>query len=205
MKQIGDYVVETDGQAIPTWCIRMADSDEYISNHDTEKEALAALKCYQADDKRRSLHEHLSRRHRRPAVGRQVREDVISNQETTMTETRDFPTAVIASISTGVLLCDFGAMQEAAEYLMGHPIWTHHFADRQLCAEMRRTIAEQCPGMPIEIEGVTSENYREKVAEIERALGKTVRIRKGGGLTAMLPTDGIPDHLKNNTIAVRPR
>jgi hypothetical protein len=41
-----------------------------------------------------------------------------------MTETRDFPTAVIASLSSGVLLCEFGAMQEAAEYLMGNPIWS---------------------------------------------------------------------------------
>lgn len=119
-----------------------------------------------------------------------------------MTETREFPTAVIASISTDVLLCKFGDMHEAAEYLMGHPIWTHHFASKELNDEMRRTIAEQCPGMPTEIEGVTSENYLTKLADIEAEIGKTVTIRKGGGLTAMLPTDGIPDHLKDKTIAV---
>jgi hypothetical protein len=119
-----------------------------------------------------------------------------------MTETRDFPTAVIASISTGVLLCDFGAMAEAAEYLMGHPIWTHHFASEQLSSDMRRMIAEQCPGMPIGNSDITSDNYIAKTAEIEQAIGKTVRIRQGGGLTAMLPTDGIPDHLKDHTIVV---
>ncbi len=119
-----------------------------------------------------------------------------------MPETRDFPTAVIASISTGVMLCQFGDMHEAAEYLMGHPIWTHHFADETLASEMKRTIVEQCPGMPVEIEGVTKDNYLQKIAELEAELGKTVKIRKGGGLTAMLPTDGIPDHLKNNTIIV---
>jgi hypothetical protein len=119
-----------------------------------------------------------------------------------MNETRDFPTAVIASLSTGILLCKFGDMHEAAEYLMGHSIWTHHFADPELNAEIKRTIAEQCPGMPTLIEGVTSDNYLEKVAELETELGKTVKIRKGGGLTAMLPTDGIPDHLKDNTIVV---
>lgn len=118
-----------------------------------------------------------------------------------MTETREFPTAVIASISTGVLLCDFGKMHEAAEYLMGHPIWTHHFADKQLCAEMQRVIAEQCPGMPTELEG--GETWREQLAAVEADIGKTVRIRKGGGLTAMLPTDGIPDHLKDKTITVQ--
>jgi hypothetical protein len=120
-----------------------------------------------------------------------------------VTETRDFPTAVIASLSTGVLLCKFDDMQEAAEYLMGHPIWTHHFADKTLTGEMKRAITEQCPGMPTEIEGVTKDNYLQKVAELEAEIGKTVRIRKGSGLTAMLPTDGIPDHLKDRTIFVK--
>ena len=120
-----------------------------------------------------------------------------------MTETREFPTAVIASISTGVLLCKFGDMHEAAEYLMGHPIFTHHFASETLNAEMQRTIAEQCPGMPTDIEGVTKDNYLDKLATIEAEIGKTVRIRKGGGLTAMLPTDGIPEHLKDKTITIK--
>jgi len=119
-----------------------------------------------------------------------------------MSETREFPTAVIASISTGVLLCKFGDMHEAAEYLMGHPIWTHHFANKELQEEMQRTIAEQCPGMPTEIEGVTAENYLDKLAAIEAEIGKMVVIRKGGGLTAMLPTDGIPEHLKDKISVV---
>lgn len=53
MKQIGDYVIETDGQAVPTWCVRMAGAEEYISNHDTEKLALAAVARYIAGDRRR--------------------------------------------------------------------------------------------------------------------------------------------------------
>ncbi len=119
-----------------------------------------------------------------------------------MIETRDFPTAVIASLSSGVLLCKFSDMHEAAEFLMGHPIWTHHFASKDLWQEMQKTILEQCPGMPTAMPGTTKENYEAMLAEIETAIGKTVRIRKGGGLTAMLPTDGIPDHLKDKTIVI---
>lgn len=59
-------------------------------------------------------------------------------------ETRDFPTAVILSLMSGTLFCDFSAMHEAATYLMGHPIWTHHFADKELWSEMKRTVLEQC-------------------------------------------------------------
>lgn len=118
-------------------------------------------------------------------------------------ETRDFPVAVIASISTGIVLCKFSDMHEAAEYLMGHPIWTHQFADRTLVDEMKRAIAEQCPGMVTEARGIDSTNWQEFVAKLEADLGKTVRIRKGSGLTAMLPTDGIPDHVKDSVVTIK--
>ena len=84
-------------------------------------------------------------------------------------ETRDFPVDVIASLSTGIVLCEggFGKMHEAAEYLMGHPVWTHHFANEQLWQDMRRTIAEQCPGMPTEADGIGKNNWREYAAKLE--------------------------------------
>ena len=70
-----------------------------------------------------------------------------------------------------------------------------------LRSQVQQTIAAQCPGMPTEEpEGVDASNYLDYVAKLEAEFGKTVKIRKGGGLTAMLPTDGIPAHLKNNTI-----
>ena len=69
--------------------------------------------------------------------------------------TREFPTAVIASLSSGVLLCKFSELHEAAEYLMGHPIWTHHFASKLLWEAMQQRVLEQCPGMPTELAGVT--------------------------------------------------
>lgn len=119
-----------------------------------------------------------------------------------MSETKDFPTAAIASLSCGVLLCSFGEMHEAAEYLMGHPIWTHHFASKDLWKEMQKTILEQCPGMPINAPGITNDNWPEFKAKLEADLGEVVTIRKGSGLTALLPTDGIPDHLKDHTIAI---
>lgn len=118
-----------------------------------------------------------------------------------MTETREFPTPVIASLSSGVLVCEFSALHEAAEYLMGHPIWTHHFASKDMWKEMQSTILEQCPGMPTDMPGVNKENWPEHRDRLIAELGPVVRIRKGGGLTAMLPTDGIPDHAKIVMIA----
>jgi hypothetical protein len=88
-----------------------------------------------------------------------------------MTETREFPTAVIASLSSGILLCDsFSPVHEAAQYLMGRPIQTYGFANKGIWDEMRRMLAEQCPGLP------TRDDI---LAKIEAEIGKTVRIRKG--------------------------
>lgn len=119
-----------------------------------------------------------------------------------MTETRDFPTPVVASMTTGILLCDFSAVSEAAEFLMGHPIWTHQYPS--LRKDMERAILEQCPGMPTDLPNVDSTNWQEAAAKLIAEFGPTVKIRKGSGLTAMLPTDGIPDHLKDKTIIVAP-
>lgn len=119
-----------------------------------------------------------------------------------MIDTREFPTAVIASISSGVLLCRFSDMHEAAEYLMGHPIWTHHFGSKELWKEMQATVLEQCPGMPIDAPGIDNDNWQAFKVKLEAELGPIVKIRRGGGLTAMLPTDGIPDRLKDHTIMV---
>ena len=109
------------------------------------------------------------------------------NDEGNMSEVRDFKTAVIASISSGVLFCNFGEMHEAAEYLMGHPIWTHHFANEELWREMQKTILEQCPEMPTDAPGITKDNWPAFITKLETDLGKIVKIRKGAGLTALLP------------------
>jgi hypothetical protein len=103
-----------------------------------------------------------------------------------------------------MLVASFSAFHEAAEYLMGHPIWTHHFADKQLTADMQALVAKQCPGMPTPSDAVciTQENWREKLAKLEAEFGPTQTIRKGPGLTALLPTDGIPDRLKDKTIFI---
>ena len=62
-----------------------------------------------------------------------------------MNETRAFPVAAIATLCSGISLCEFGKIHEAAEFLMGHPIFTHHFASKELWRDMQRTILAQHP------------------------------------------------------------
>ena len=114
-------------------------------------------------------------------------------QATELPETRDFSTAAIASLSTGVLLCEFDKMHEAAEYLLGCPVWTVNFASKDLRRKMQRAITEQHPEMPTELHGTNRDNYLVKLAEIEAKVGMTVTIRKGDGSAAVHPLEGWPE------------
>lgn len=110
-------------------------------------------------------------------------------------ETREFSTAALLSLTTGLLFCGFSEMHEAAEFLMGHPIWTHQFANKKLWLEMRRRIRAQVPEMPMRLAGVTPENCRQKLSAVERRIGKKFSIRRGDWRwfsTTMSPLDGIP-------------
>jgi len=111
-----------------------------------------------------------------------------------MAETREFSTAALASLSSGFTLCNFGDIHQAAEFLMGHPIWTHHFASKDLWYRMSESLRSQHPQLPTDadLEDVTKENYRERLAELEGRLGKVLTIKRGDGSTAKHPLDGIP-------------
>jgi hypothetical protein len=50
-EQVGDYVIELP-HSRDMWGVRMAGAEEYISRHNTKKEAVAAVKRYQNGDRR---------------------------------------------------------------------------------------------------------------------------------------------------------
>jgi hypothetical protein len=51
-QQVGDYVIYLRDLK-DCWRVKMAGAEEDISVHNTEKEAMAAVKRYQAEDARR--------------------------------------------------------------------------------------------------------------------------------------------------------
>lgn len=114
---------------------------------------------------------------------------------------KEFPSTALATLSSGtVLITPFSKVHEAAEWIMGHPIWTHQFPS--LRAEIENAVLRQFPGMPTEIEGCNRDNWREHADRIETQFGKTVSVKRGDGLTAQLPSDGIPEG--KQVIVVKP-
>ena len=102
-------------------------------------------------------------------------------------ETKAFSTAALASLTSGLLLCKFGEMHEAAEYLMGHPIWSHEFASKPLWELMKAKLLEQHPGLPCDADGVNGDNWQEFLAAACASLGETLTITKGEEVRAADP------------------
>lgn len=83
----------------------------------------------------------------------------------------------LASITTGTLLCadGFGVVHEAAEWLVGHPVWTHEFVDPAMKATMIEAALSQFPDMPTS----HPDDWRKLSAELRERYGETVVVRKG--------------------------
>lgn len=61
--------------------------------------------------------------------------------------TKSWPIETVLALTTGRLLKHggFGDMQELAEYVLGHPVWTHEFADRGMVTKMKNAVFAQHP------------------------------------------------------------
>jgi len=75
---------------------------------------------------------------------------------------KEFSLAAALSIVTGRIICDdFGQMHELAEWIMGHPIWTHEFAHKPLCEKMKNEVIRQFPELRNCSENLTGDNWHE--------------------------------------------
>ena len=101
-------------------------------------------------------------------------------------ESKSFSTAAVVSLSSGVLLCKFGEMHELAEYVMGHPIWTHEFASKPMWALMKSKLLEQHPGLPVDAEE-SVEDWQGYLAAACAKFGETLTITKGEEVRAADP------------------
>src|ERR1044072_8821962 len=81
-------------------------------------------------------------------------------------DTHEFPIAVLATITTGVMLCEsFDQVHEAATFVLGWPVYTHHLGDKSLWLHMRDVVLAQCPGLPVRVpSGLDREGCAAEVA-----------------------------------------
>jgi hypothetical protein len=95
-------------------------------------------------------------------------------------ETKSFTVPVLVSLVSGKMLTtSFSALHECAEFVMGHPVWTHEFASKPLWELMRSKVLEQHPDLDVDCESVTKENWLAFTNELIGRLGHEREIVKG--------------------------
>lgn len=93
------------------------------------------------------------------------------------TDTKRFPLHAILTMRTGRVMGDFGDAQELAEWVMGHPIWTHELPS--LGGEIKSRLASQHPELPAELPHVTKENYASVLRDLEEVHGVSLTVKRG--------------------------
>lgn len=85
-----------------------------------------------------------------------------------------YPTYAVLSGSTGKLLGDIGELYKVATFLLGRDAYTHELA--YYAEHIRVALRTALPGLPTEAEAanVTTENWRDFLAEWEARLGTQI-------------------------------
>lgn len=120
-----------------------------------------------------------------------------------MKETKAFATSVMLSLVSKRGFGDkFGAIHEAAEWIAGHPIWTHEFAMKEVWDELGTRIVAVHPEFASaqnDLPKVTPEN----AADIIRGYSKSMwEMPEGDGKRMMGPLETLKEVAPNATVVV---
>jgi hypothetical protein len=96
-------------------------------------------------------------------------------------ETKSFPIEVAVGTATGICLGSFSDIHECAEWVAGHSIWTHEFAERSLTEKLHSLISWQHPHIgELKLSAMRPEDVPMVVADLRSTFGETVELAKGG-------------------------
>jgi hypothetical protein len=95
-------------------------------------------------------------------------------------ETKAFTTPVLVSLVSGKMLTtSFGALHECAEWVLGHPVWTHEFASKPFWERMKAALLAQHPDLDVDCESVNKENWAAFMSALIERLGESREVVKG--------------------------
>jgi hypothetical protein len=93
---------------------------------------------------------------------------------------KKFKTVVIGQVVTGLSLgAPFGDTHEAAEFIMGHPIWTHEFASKDVWTKLRDKVLKQLPDWPSWKSEWKEAGWNYYIKQLEAKYGPEVEIEGG--------------------------
>lgn len=92
-----------------------------------------------------------------------------------MNEKKAYPLCVVLSMITGRLFCNFSLMHEMVEWFVGHPVWTHEFAEQAFFDRLKNLILEQHPELAdFDADKVDSDNYADLLEQAKAKYGECV-------------------------------
>lgn len=118
-----------------------------------------------------------------------------------MQPTKELESLAVASVTTGRMLCDgsLGPIQEAVEWLVGHPVWTHELP-RYLPVAAAEAL-RQFPEMPVEMDG-TDGGVERTMAEVRGKFGSTVKVSQGSEERTVSPLESIREMVGDKPIVI---
>lgn len=118
-------------------------------------------------------------------------------------EVKEFPTTVVASIATMIHMAEgfkFGDIHECAEWIAGHPIWTHEFADKVVVEMLAADAYSQFPNLPTRDEARA--DFRVAAAKAIAEYGLTVTVTRGNGIRDKHPLDTLQNAAPDAAVIV---
>jgi hypothetical protein len=106
---------------------------------------------------------------------------------------RTFSTLALVSLTSGKLLSAFADMHEAAEHVLGHPVWTHEFASRETWDRLRATVLAQHPDLDVDCASVDHHNVATFTAALVKRMGETREVKRGSERRTASPVDTLGD------------
>ncbi len=134
---------------------------------------------------------------------RDLRREIIAHRSSGLSEMdfratsaieRTFPTATVLSLAAGHRfgVGSFSDIHAAAEFVMGHSIWTHEFAERVLWDSLRAAVLSQYPVLgDLHKEDVTPDTAANVREHWEARLGSSLTLKRGDYERAESPLDSL--------------
>lgn len=116
---------------------------------------------------------------------------------------KTFPLHAVLTMRTKKLMGDFAKAHELAEWVLGHPIWTHEM--HLFLKKISDKLGEQFPGLPSTLPDVNKNNYAEALAELEKVHGTSFEVEQGNEERTESPLDtllGMVDKKKVTAVLV---
>lgn len=113
---------------------------------------------------------------------------------------KSFPLHAILTMKTGKVMGPFRDAHELAEWVMGHPVWTHELL--MVGKEIEQSLSRQFPNLPTNLDHVDRSNFKGVLAELETVHGSSLEVERGIGQRTKNPLETAVEVFSDRVVSV---